>query len=158
MRQISSKIIWLPLYLSVLFFIYKRFKLKKTILLLISFGFLIAFSDQISVQLFKNVFQRLRPCFNPEIQDLTHVLSLPGSRYGFVSSHAANSFAFAFLSLLIFRNKNYTIFILFWAFTVSYSRIYLGVHYPSDIIGGAVLGVFISALVYIIIKPRILIK
>jgi len=158
MKQISSKTIWLPLYATVLFFLYKKFKLKKTIILLLSFGVLIAFSDQISVHLFKNVFQRLRPCYNNEIQHLTHFLSLPGGHYGFVSSHAANSFAFAFLSLLVFRNKNYTIFILFWAFLVSYSRIYLGVHYPLDILGGAVLGGFISILVFRIIKPWIILK
>ena len=155
MKQISAKLIWVPLYSIVLFFLYKKFKLKKTILLLFFFALLITLTDQTSVHLFKNVFQRLRPCHNPEIQQLTHFLSLPGSKFGFVSSHAANSFAFAFLSLLLFRNKNYTIFILTWAFVVSYSRIYLGVHYPLDIIGGAALGIFISILIYRIIEPWI---
>lgn len=155
MKQISAKLIWVPLYLIVLFFLFKKFKLKKTILILFFFVILISLTDQTSVHLFKNVFQRLRPCHNTEIQQLTHYLSLPGSKYGFVSSHAANSFAFAFLSLLLFRNKNYTIFILTWAVIVSYSRIYLGVHYPLDILGGAALGIFISILIYRIIEPWI---
>lgn len=152
MEQVSAKLIWAPLYFTVLFFIFKKFKLKKGFLILILIILAITLADQTSVHLFKNIFQRLRPCFSPDIKNITHIVSLPGGQYGFVSSHAANSFAFAFFSLLVFQNKKYTIFILVWASIVSYSRIYLGVHYPLDILGGALLGSFISYLLYTISK------
>ena len=157
MSNISKKIIWLPLYIFITYLLIKKFKLKTGLILIVFFGLLISLSDQTSVHLFKNVFQRLRPCYNPEIQEITHYLKLPGSYYGFVSSHAANTFAFASLSLLLLENKLYSILIIIWALIVSYSRIYLGVHYPGDILGGALLGIFISILIFIIIK-KILIK
>ncbi|MCD4794964.1 MAG: phosphatase PAP2 family protein [Bacteroidales bacterium] len=152
MSNISKKMIWLPLYIFVAFLLFKKYKLKTGLILLVFFGLLITVSDQTSVHLFKNVFQRLRPCYNPEIHESMHYLKLSGGHYGFVSSHAANAFAFASLSLLLLKNKLYSILIIFWAFIVSYSRIYLGVHYPGDIIGGALLGISISILIYIIIK------
>jgi undecaprenyl-diphosphatase len=68
--------------------------------------------------------------------------------YGFVSSHAANSFALASFTILIIRNKYYSVFIILWASLVSYSRIYLGVHYPGDILGGAILGIVLGFIVY----------
>lgn len=156
MSNISKKLIWLPLYIFTAFLLIKKFKLKTGLILILFFGLLISLSDQTSVHLFKNVFQRLRPCHNPEIQEITHYLKLSGSYYGFVSSHAANAFAFAFLSLLLLKNKLYSILIIIWAIIVSYSRIYLGVHYPGDILGGAILGIFISILIFIIIKKTLI--
>jgi len=155
MKFASAKFTWLPLYILVVFFVFKQFKLKTGFFVFVLIVLAIALSDQTSVHLFKNVFQRLRPCFNDEIKNIVYTISMPGGQYGFVSSHAANSFAFAIFSLLIFRNKNYTIFILIWATLVSYSRIYLGVHYPLDIIGGAFLGSFISLLLFNISKKFI---
>ncbi len=148
MAYVSAKLTWVPLYAIILFFIFKTFKIKKGFIIFILIILAITLADQTSVHLFKNVFQRLRPCFSPDIKNILHTVSLPGGQYGFVSSHAANSFAFAAFSLLVFKNRNYTIFILVWATIVSYSRIYLGVHYPLDILGGALLGSFISYLLY----------
>ncbi|MGM0667121.1 MAG: phosphatase PAP2 family protein, partial [Bacteroidota bacterium] len=75
-----------------------------------------------------------------------------GGLYGFVSSHAANSFAAAFLSLGLMKKRWFTILIIFWATLVSYSRIYLGVHYPGDVIGGAILGALIGYAFYSVFR------
>jgi len=105
MFYVSYKYTWIPLYAVVLFFLFKKYKIKVALISLFFFVLLIVLSDQTSVILFKNMFQRYRPCHDPQLSGMVHVLSIPGSKYGFISSHAANSFAFAFLSAIIFKNK-----------------------------------------------------
>lgn len=116
---------------------------------------IIFIADKLSVYLFKDVFMRLRPCHNPAIANLIHTIGgACGGQYGFVSSHAANTFAFAFLVGLIFK-KHYPkliYYMFFWATMVSYSRIYVGVHYPGDVVCGAMLGVTVSWMVWKILK------
>lgn len=148
MYLISGKATWIPLYLGVLFFSYKKFGAKKTAFMFLAFLLLLLLSDQVSVHLFKFQFKRLRPCFDLRIADIVHTVKMPGGLYGFVSSHATNSFAFALLAALFFKNKYFTMSILFWAAIVSYSRVYLGVHFPADIIAGAILGVILALIVY----------
>jgi undecaprenyl-diphosphatase len=99
----------------------------------------ILLSDQLSV-LLKETIQRLRPVYDPQIDHLVHNVFRKGGLYGFVSSHAANSFAVFYFTHRLFKNKGYSVLLFFWALLMSYSRIYLGVHYPLDILGGAVLG------------------
>ena len=110
---------------------------------------LITMSDQASVHLFKETIQRLRPCHQDHIATLVHLVNDHcGGRYGFVSSHASNSFAIAVFTGLFIRRQYYWIGILFWASLVGYSRIYLGVHFPGDIIGGALLGSLLAYGLY----------
>ena len=144
----SATITWIPLYLVVLFFVFKQFKWKG-ILTLLFLILVVVLADQGSVHLFKNVFQRLRPCHNSQITDFVHTVSGKcGGKFGFVSSHAANTFAFATFSSFFFSLRKYSYFIFLWAAFVSYSRIYLGVHFPGDILGGAILGYAIGLSVF----------
>ncbi len=124
------------------------------IYILIAVIILIVLSDQASVQLFKEVFQRLRPCHNPQIAELVHLVDGCGGKYGFISSHATNTFALALFMGLVLNKHIPFIFIglLCWAIVVSYSRVYVGVHYVSDIFVGALLGMLIGWLVFFGLK------
>lgn len=140
MWWISGRKEWIPLYLIILGWLI--YKVKWKIFYLIPFiALLIVFSDKGSVFI-KDTVQRFRPSHNPELENLVHILkNYRGGKFGFVSSHAANSFALATFTALILKNKWFAVFVFFWAAVVSYSRIYLGVHYPGDIFFGALLGI-----------------
>jgi undecaprenyl-diphosphatase len=106
-------------------------------------------ADRFTSGFMKPYFQRLRPCYEESIQGMIHMITGCGGQFGFVSSHAANSFGFAMITWLIFRNKYPQFGLIFlWAIPVSYSRIYLGVHYPSDVIIGAMIGMIIAWIIY----------
>ncbi len=149
MLFVSSKFGWIPLYLLLVFIIIKDYRRNSWIVFFVV-GLTIVISDLSSVYLFKNVFQRLRPCYNDELSGLLHMVKPCGGKYGFISSHAANSFAFAFLIIFLLKEKHRWIWIvmLLYATIISYSRVYLGVHYPSDVIGGAAIGALIGVGVY----------
>ncbi len=148
MFYISDKFIWVPFYLLLVGFIIYKFK-KKAVVTIVFAILLITLIDQLAVHLFKEVFERLRPCHNPEISHLVHLVKDHcGGKYGFVSNHAANTFGLAMFTTFLFRNARYTFFIFLWASIVSYSRIYLGVHYPGDVLGGAVFGILLGYLIF----------
>jgi undecaprenyl-diphosphatase len=152
MYAISGKFIWIPLYLAILIWI--GYKYKKKFLVIVVFIILAAtLADQGSVQLFKNIFHRLRPCREPSLQGLVHLVNNEcGGLYGFVSSHATNAFNVALLSLMFIKRRWYSVCIILWALIVGYSRIYLGVHYPGDVICGSMLGAFIGWGTYMLYK------
>ena len=147
---ISGKIEWLPLYLILIGYLIYKYK-WQAVTIIIAIIISITLADQLAFKAFKQVFERLRPSHNPEIEHLVHLVNnYRGGSYGFVSNHAANTFALAVFLCLLIRNKLFMAGILLWACLVSYSRIYLGVHYPGDILGGAILGSLIAWLVFYI--------
>lgn len=147
----SGKLSWLLLYLVIIFFIAREHK-WKTFWWLLAIAFVVLLADQISVQAFKNVFQRLRPCHNSDLSEFIHVVGGCGGKYGFISSHAANTFGVAVFLSFLFNRKWVTLGLLVWAAFVSYSRIYLGVHYPGDVLAGAIVGAGIGSAVWFVAK------
>jgi len=144
---ITGKVEWIPLYLFVIWLFWRKYRGKVWIPILIALlGLLL--SDQISV-LIKNSVHRLRPGRDPSLTGLVHLVNnYRGGMYGFVSSHAANTFAFAALTVSILKNRWCTLFLFIWASVVSYSRIYLGVHFPGDVVCGAILGLMVGYGLY----------
>ena len=140
MPWISNKYVWIPLYALLLYWLIKTNQ-TKTLYILVSLGLLIFISDQLASGFLKPTVERFRPCYDPEIKDQVHLLKGCGGSYGFASSHASNSFAIAFFCWLMLRKHfKYIWLLLPWAGLIAYSRIYLGVHFPGDVVMGAIIG------------------
>ncbi|MFV0390373.1 MAG: phosphatase PAP2 family protein [Paludibacteraceae bacterium] len=152
MMGFTEKLTWIPLYLSIIFILFKKWK-NQAWWIIIGLVLCVTIADQVASGLLKETVQRLRPSRDPQLEGMVEIVNgYRAGKYGFASSHAANSFGLAMLSTLIFRNRNYAIAIFLWAAINAYSRIYLGVHYPGDILTGMLIGVGAAWLVYWLLK------
>jgi len=145
---VSEKYTWIPVYFVMALLAQRKWGWKGLGLFAVFAALTVVLTDQTSVKLFKNVFERYRPCHNLEIGHLVHTVNDKcGGIYGFVSSHAANHFGISvfFAATLFRRHPVGWAILLLWAALICYSRIYLGVHYPADVAVGGLLGVLLGA-------------
>ena len=150
----TNKFSSIPLYLLLIFFLYKYYGLKKTLVVIVFIALLITVTDQTS-NLFKYGFKRLRPCHDESIVHLVRLVKATcGGRYSYFSAHAANSMAIAiFFGMLLKKQLKYFLPVLIiWALLVGYSRIYIGVHFPLDVLTGILIGGFYGFLFYFLLK------
>ena len=144
---ITSKLSWALILVAVL--VALRHDRRQALLVIATLVLTILISDQISSGLIKHSVERLRPSHNPDLASSLHLVNgYTGGLYGFTSSHAANSFSVAMVLSLMFASRRVTVALMSWAMLQCYSRMYLGVHYPGDIIGGTLVGLLVGWLVY----------
>lgn len=147
--NISSKFIWIPLIISIIHVVFGGCKDKRrAVVLILASVAIVAMCDQVS-GIIKRTIERPRPSHNDDISYLLHyVNNYHGGRYGFVSSHAANCFGESVWLMLLLRRKAVSITLFCFSVMVCYSRIYLGVHYPLDVLAGSCLGTTVGAVTY----------
>lgn len=147
---ITNKLSAIPLYILLLYITFRQFGLKKTIAIVIFIALLIALSDQTS-NLFKYGFKRLRPCHDESTKGFIRLVKAScGGKFSYFSAHAANAMAVAVFFSFLLKNvvKYLPIFLIFWALLVAYSRVYIGVHFPLDILTGIIFGFVYAVLFY----------
>lgn len=148
----TSKFNWIPLYAVLLYLIFKQMRLKAFLITIVAVALMILVTDQVT-NLFKNGFHRLRPCHLAELIDgMRLVKARCGGQYGFFSGHASNTMSAALFIGLILKNrfKYLLYFLICWALLMGYSRIYIGVHYPLDVVLGALFGAVTGTLFYML--------
>lgn len=149
MWLISGKFSSALIIVVMLALLARKHNWRNILTLVVMIALVVLLADRISSGIIKPLVERLRPTHNPELQNIVHVVNdYRGGKFGFVSSHAANLFGIATLISLVVRNRGTWVAMMGWAAIVSYSRIYLGVHYPGDILGGIVVGVSMAFLIY----------
>jgi len=149
----SGQKVWLPIALLMIVILLYKKGWKESLFIIIAIALVVTLCDQFASGICKPLFTRFRPTHHPEFQDLVQtVFNKRGGQYGFISSHAANAFGFATFMVLMFRNALFSWVIYAWATVTAYSRIYLGVHFISDIIPGIIAGLVLGYFVYCIDK------
>lgn len=154
---VSGKWIWIPLYIWFLYLLYRKYNKKQFALMILAIVIGITASDQVASGVLKPLTHRLRPSHEPALASTIHLVNnYKGGKYGFASSHASNTFAIAtllFLSLSETKMKYWWLFL--WATIISYSRIYLGVHYPGDVLVGILIGALSGVVAFKLFKKTI---
>ena len=144
---ITNQFSWIPFFLLLFLLIFKAYGWKKGLVLVLVVAVLVAFSDQF-VNLIKNYIARLRPSNDPTINKLIRILKQSGG-YSFISGHSTTSFAvITFMILTLKKYYKNTFLLLIWPILFAYSRIYVGVHFPSDLFVGMLVGITIGILFY----------
>ncbi len=151
---LRNKLTWIPFYLAAAVYLFVKYK-SKALWVICAAVICIVLADQISSSLIKPFFGRLRPCNDAQIKDQVRLLIECGKGFSFVSSHAANHFALAVFFALFFSIRKLTITLLAWAFSIAISQVYVGVHYPADVLAGGLLGVTVGWLVFKIFAYRL---
>ncbi|MCB0791744.1 MAG: phosphatase PAP2 family protein [Flavobacteriales bacterium] len=157
---VSIMAVWFPLYVVLLWMLYKRHGRNGLLCSLPVIALMIYCSDTGSVLLFKNTVQRLRPCHEPGLEGMVHLINAYcGGSYGFVSSHASNHFAIAAFMMRIVPQRPkglWPMVLLGWATLIAYSRVYAGVHFPGDVLVGALYGFTIGSIFFAIFQRVVL--
>lgn len=147
----SGKVIWLPFVIVALGVFTIKTKRLEAILVVLAIVLVCTLCDQLASSIIKPMCERVRPTHYPGIESLVHTVdNYRGGRFGFISSHSANGFGAATFAALLFRQRLFTFAILLWASITAYSRIYLGVHFISDVVGGIIVGCLIGWAVYML--------
>ncbi|MDR2627162.1 MAG: phosphatase PAP2 family protein [Dysgonamonadaceae bacterium] len=145
----TGKIVWIPLIAGILVILCYKKNWKDCLMVILFIALTITLCDQFASSVCKPLFTRLRPTHHPDFMEhVQTVFGYRGGKYGFISSHTANAFGFSVFTLLLFRYRWYTVAILIWSILMSYSRIYLGVHFISDIVPAAIAGAAFGFLGY----------
>lgn len=152
MSLISGKLTWVPLYLVILYEFHRRLRFSKQLFfVLATVGLTFFLTDFCCSHIIRPMFMRLRPvCVDNPIHTLVHAVEgyRTHTSYGFPSCHASNTFGLSALVWLYFRNRWNTLAMFLWATVMCYSRVYIGVHYPGDVLCGAILGLLIGGNIY----------
>ncbi len=145
---------WIPAAIALLYVIFKNNNLKQGLFILLLIALVVTLADQTSSGICKPLFERYRPTKDPEFMNMVNTVNSyrAGGLYGFISSHAANTFAVAMFISLLVRNAKLSFMMFLWAFIPTYSRVYLGVHYPGDILFGIIDGLLSGSVVYLLYK------
>lgn len=146
---ITNKLTFIPLYALLLYLLYRAYGWKALLIMVVTIALMITFTDQFT-NFIKRTVQRPRPCGNPDIIDQMRFIAVRCGKYGYFSGHSSNSMAVALFTGLMLRKyyKNLIFFLLFWSAVVGYSRIYVGVHYPLDVLSGFTFGAFSGYMFY----------
>lgn len=149
MFLVSNKLFWLPVYLFIFYLVHRKYGWKGLGYFAMGIALVILLCDQLSSTVIKPLVARYRPCNNVDIMDLVHkVNDRCGRGFSFVSGHATNYFGVSIFASRVLKDRRVLIPLMLWAALIAYSRVYLGVHYPGDIIAGGLLGLVLGTLVY----------